>query len=175
MARKWFFRKRASRLCRYPGGQKFHWNRSSSLCFRDKRVFRFTQKFMIAANSSRKMIGCKLTSRLCIYLVGQKLCRNCSNSLHFRDKRVLIGQPFCIGSLPKVHDFQSSLKQTYKPNFMWIGEALFKLSPFWKTCSWSCDFSDRLKCHDTIFRNFSQGYCIHVLNLKRIHPVIAEL
>ena len=44
-----------------------------------------------------------------------------------------------------------------------------------KTCFWSCDFSDWLKCHDTIFKFFSQGYCIHVLNLKRIHPVVTEL
>ena len=26
-----------------------------------------------------------------------------------------------------------------------------------KTCFWSCDFSDWLKCHDTIFRNFSRA------------------
>ena len=66
------------------------------------------------------------------------------------------------------------------PNFMSIGEALFKLSsgqahPFGKKCFWSCDFSDWLKCHDTIFKKFSQGYCIHVLNLKRIHLVVTEL
>ena len=44
-----------------------------------------------------------------------------------------------------------------------------------KTCFWSCDFSDWLKCHDTIFRNFSQGYCIHLPNMKRIRFMAAKL
>ena len=29
--------------------------------------------------------------------------------------------------------------------------------------------------HNTIFKKFSQGYHIHVQNLKRIRPVVAEL
>ena len=36
---KGFLREVASRLCRYPAGQKFCQNRSISLCFRDKHVF----------------------------------------------------------------------------------------------------------------------------------------
>ena len=41
MVGKWFLRKVANRLCRYPVGQKFRGNRSISLHFRDKRVFAF--------------------------------------------------------------------------------------------------------------------------------------
>ena len=41
MAGKRFLGKVASKLCRYPVGQKFHRNRSISLRFRDKRVFAF--------------------------------------------------------------------------------------------------------------------------------------
>ena len=52
---------------------------------------------------------------------------------HFQQKnhgvyQSLIGQPFCNGSLPKVNDFQTSISQTYLPNFMRICKALFKLS-----------------------------------------------
>ena len=35
------FAKIATRLCRYPVGQKFCWNHSISLRFREKRVFAF--------------------------------------------------------------------------------------------------------------------------------------
>ena len=41
VAGKRFLRKIASRLYRYPAGQKFCQNRSISLCFRDKHVFVF--------------------------------------------------------------------------------------------------------------------------------------
>ena len=58
------------------------------------------------------------------YPVGQKFRRNCSISLRFPDKCVftfsafkkiatfsksLISWPFCIGSFPKVNDFQTSI------------------------------------------------------------------
>ena len=51
---------------------------------------------------------------------------------------------------------------------------LDKHTPF-KSHFWSCDLSDCLKCYDTIYRNFSQACFIHVLNLKRIRPVVAKL
>ena len=44
-----------------------------------------------------------------------------------------------------------------------------------KICFWSCDFSDWLKCHDTIFRHFCQGYFIHLPNMKRVRLIAAKL
>ena len=41
VAGKGFLQKVASKLCRYPVGQKFHRNRSILLCFRDKCIFVF--------------------------------------------------------------------------------------------------------------------------------------
>ena len=41
VAGKQFLQKVASKLCRYPAGQKFCRNRSISLHFRDKHVFAF--------------------------------------------------------------------------------------------------------------------------------------
>ena len=40
---------------------------------------------------------------------------------------------------------------------------------------WSCDLSDWLKCHRSIFRKISQGYCIHLPNLKGIRRTVTEL
>ena len=44
-----------------------------------------------------------------------------------------------------------------------------------KTHFWSCDLSDVLKCHRSIFRKISQGYCIHLPNMKRIRLMAAKL
>ena len=57
--RKTIFRKIASRLCRYPAGQKFCRNRSISLHFRNRQVFLLTQKFKMAAKSGGKTIFAK--------------------------------------------------------------------------------------------------------------------
>ena len=35
--------------------------------------------------------------------------------------------------------------------------------------------SDWTKCHDTILAQFSQSYCMHVPNMKRIPKAVAEL
>ena len=57
--RKTIFRKIASRLCRYPAGQKFCRNRSISLHFRNRQVLLLTQKFKMAAKSGGKTIFAK--------------------------------------------------------------------------------------------------------------------
>ena len=93
----------ASRLSGYHMGQKLLQNRSISLRFRDKRVFAFNAEIQDGRQNFRQ---------------------NCSISLCFQDKcvfafsalikivtfsKLLISKPFCIGSLPKVNDFQTSI------------------------------------------------------------------
>ena len=79
-----------------------------------------TQKFKMAAKIGGKMIFAKSYQYTCRYPALQSFRQNCSILLRFRDKcsfafsalrkivtfsKLLISQPFCIGSLPKVHDF----------------------------------------------------------------------
>ena len=47
--------------------------------------------------------------------------------------------------------------------------------PSKKTHFWSCDLSDWLKCHRSIFRKISQGYCIHLPNMKKIRFMSVKL
>ena len=77
---------------------------------------RLTQKFKMAAG---KRFLQKVVSRFYRYPVGQNFRQNCSISLRFRDKCVFrkivtftkssISRSLCIGSLPKVNDFQKSI------------------------------------------------------------------
>ena len=68
ITRKRFWRKLASRLCRYPRGKKIRRNRSSSLCFRDKHIFAFYGEIQDGRQKSReKDFWRKFASRLCIY------------------------------------------------------------------------------------------------------------
>ena len=60
----------ASRVCRYPASQKFRQNRSSSLCFRDKRVLRRYSRWLPKVTGNQ--FGGKLVSKLCRYPLGQK-------------------------------------------------------------------------------------------------------
>ena len=87
MASKRFWRKLASRLCTFPGDQKFCQNRSISLCFKDKHVL---------CRNSRwppKVVGKRFlwedANRICRYPEGQKLCRKISGLLYFQDKHIL--------------------------------------------------------------------------------------
>ena len=57
----------------------------------------------------------------------------------------------------------------------WIDKMLRKLSPGQgrpskKMHFWSCDISDRLKYHRSIFRKISQGYCIHMPKYEKNPP-----
>ena len=52
--RKTIFRKIASRLCRYPVGQKFRRNRSIWLCFQDKWVFVFNTEIQDGCQKSQE-------------------------------------------------------------------------------------------------------------------------
>ena len=74
-----FLRKVASRLCRYPAGQKFHQNRSISLCCILRRW---------PLKVAGKLFLRKVTSRLFKYPLGQKFGQNHSISFRFREKRV---------------------------------------------------------------------------------------
>ena len=59
MAGKRFWQKIASRLCRYPVGQKFRRNRSSSLRFRDKEVVAFYAEIQDGHQKWRENKFCK--------------------------------------------------------------------------------------------------------------------
>ena len=85
MAGKRFLKKVASRLCRYPTGQKFCRNHSISLHFRDKHVLCFMQKFKMATKSGGKTIFGKNRQYTLQIPCGSKIS---SKSLRFRDKHV---------------------------------------------------------------------------------------
>ena len=75
--------------------------------------------------------------------------------------------------MPKSNDFQILIEWMYLPSFRWIDKIPFKLSsgqasPSKKRHFWSCDLSDWLKCHCSIFKKIPQGYCLNLPNLKRI-------
>ena len=83
-----FWQNVASRLCRYPAGQKFRQNRSISLRFRDKHVFAFYTEIQDGRQKWRENdFWQKVASRLYRYPVSQKFRQNHSISLCFRDKR----------------------------------------------------------------------------------------
>ena len=93
----------ASRLCRYPVGQKFRQNRSILLHFRDKRFF------CILRRNSRwppkvegKQFSGEVTSRLYRYPADKKFGQNHSISLRFRDKHVFCSLRRNSRWLPKV-------------------------------------------------------------------------
>ena len=140
---KTFLRKVASRLRSYPSGQKFRRTRSISLHFWNKRVFAFNSEIQDGSQKWQENNICEklpVDSADTLYFkifVKIALSRSVSDKCVFAFSALrkivtfsksLISRPFCIGSLPKVNDFQTSIQQTYLPNFMWIGEALLKLS-----------------------------------------------
>ena len=62
--------------------------------------------------------------------------------------------------MPKSNDFQILIEWMYLPSFRWIDKIPFKLSsgqasPSKKRHFWSCDLSDWLKCHCSIFKKNS--------------------
>ena len=88
MSGKRFWGKVTSRLCRYPLGQKFCRNRSTSLCYRDKCIFAFYAEIQDGRQKWRENDFWEKSPVDCRYPVGQNFHRNRSSLLLFRDKRV---------------------------------------------------------------------------------------
>ena len=88
MAGKQLLRRVASRLCRYPGDQKFCLNRSISLHFRDKHSFVFKAEIQDGRQKWRENNFWEKSPIDSADTLRVKNCQNCSISLHFRDKRI---------------------------------------------------------------------------------------
>ena len=86
-------------------------------------------------------------------------------------RKIVVLSIFCNSAiLYQITSKSSGFPDLYITNLL----AKFHVHTPFKNVFGSCDFSDWSKCHDTIFRKFSQAYCIYVPNLKRIHPVVTE-
>ena len=79
--------KSRSRMSRYPVGQKFHQNRFSSFCVRDKHILCKNTRW------PPKVVGKRFlredTNRICSYPEGKKFCQKISGLLRFQDKHIL--------------------------------------------------------------------------------------
>ena len=86
MAGKQFLRKVASKLSRYPVGQRFHQNCSVLHRFRDKCDFAFYAEFKMTTKKCGKRFMRIVASTLSRYSASQKFHRNGFISHHIRDK-----------------------------------------------------------------------------------------
>ena len=86
MAGKQFLRKVASRLCKYPAGQKFRWNRSISLCFWDKSVFAFKAEIQDGHQKWRENDFWEKSPVDSADTYGPKILSKSLISLRFQDK-----------------------------------------------------------------------------------------
>ena len=123
MADKRFLQKVASRLHRHPVGQNFHQKRSTSLRYRDKRVFAFNAEIQDGRQKWRENdvyeklpVDSADTLWVKIFVEIALSCSvfKCVFAFSALRKFVtfsksLISRPFCIVSLPKVNDFQTSI------------------------------------------------------------------
>ena len=116
-----------------------------------------------------------------IYLIKIKITTKFFNFVFYSLRKLMLNLPSITQSLlnlslPKFNVAQIFICGRYLLNFRWIDKMLiiWTRTPFPKTHFWSCDFSDWWKRHRSTFRKISQGYCIHLPNMKRNPPCGCE-